>query len=113
MVKGSMPALITPFKGGAVDETAYQSFIEWQIAEGTDGVITGGTTGESVTLHPEEQFRVTKLCVEAVAGRIPVMAGSGSNSSDVSTVVGTPAVTRVQGHHRHVWSSFPVPARTR
>ena len=82
MFKGSMPALITPFKGGRVDDTAYQSIIEWQIAEGTDGVVACGTTGESATMHPEEQFHVTKLCVEAVAGRIPVMAGSGSNSTE-------------------------------
>jgi 4-hydroxy-tetrahydrodipicolinate synthase len=82
MFKGSIPALVTPFKGGAVDETAYQSLIEWQIEEGTDGIVTCGTTGESATLHPEEQFRVTQLCVESVAGRIPVMAGGGSNSTE-------------------------------
>ena len=80
MFKGSIPAVITPFKGGAVDETAYQSLIEWQIEEGIDGIVACGTTGESATLHPEEQFRVTQLCVEAVSGRIPVMAGGGSNS---------------------------------
>ena len=82
MFKGSIPALVTPFKGGAIDDDAYQSFIEWQIEEGTDAVVTCGTTGESATMHPEEQFHVTKLCVEAVAGRIPVMAGSGSNSTE-------------------------------
>lgn len=82
MFKGSIPALVTPFKNGKVDEKAFQAFVEWQIAEGTDGVVPCGTTGEGTTMHPAEQERVIRLCVEAAAGRIPVMAGTGTNSTE-------------------------------
>lgn len=81
MFKGSITALITPFKGGAVDEAAFQSFVEWQITEGSHGVVPCGTTGESPTLSHEEHNRVVSLCVEAAAGRVPVIAGAGSNST--------------------------------
>ncbi len=80
--EGSMTALITPFKNGAVDESAFQKFVQWQIDEGTDGVIPCGTTGESPTLSHEEDMRVTRLCVEVAKGHIPVIAGTGSNSTD-------------------------------
>lgn len=79
---GSLPALITPFKGGKVDEEAFQAFVEWQISEGTHGLVPCGTTGESATLSHEEDMRVTTLCIEAAAGRVPVVAGTGSNSTD-------------------------------
>lgn len=81
--RGSMTALITPFTrdGAAVDEKAFQDFVEWQIAEGTDGLVPVGTTGESPTLSHEEHHRVVELCVEAAAGRVPVIAGAGSNST--------------------------------
>lgn len=82
MFKGSITALITPFKNGKVDEAAFQSFVEWQIAEGTDGVVPCGTTGESPTLSHEEHNRVVELCVEVAKGKIPVIAGAGSNSTD-------------------------------
>ena len=82
MFKGSIPALITPFRNGKLDERAFQSFVEWQIEQGTDGLVPCGTTGESATMHPEEQRRVTELCVETAAGRVPVMAGTGSNSTE-------------------------------
>lgn len=81
MFKGSMTALITPFRDGKVDEKAYQGLVEWQIDEGTDGVIPVGTTGESPTLSHGEHERVVEMCVEAAAGRIPVIAGAGSNST--------------------------------
>ena len=82
MFQGSMTALITPFKDGKVDEDAYQSFVEWQIDEGTEAVVPCGTTGESPTLSHEEHMRVTKSCIEAAAGKVPVIAGTGSNSTE-------------------------------
>jgi 4-hydroxy-tetrahydrodipicolinate synthase len=82
MFKGSITALITPFKNGQVDEVGFQSFVEWQIAEGTDGLVPCGTTGESPTLSHEEHNRVIELCVEAAKGKVPVIAGAGSNSTD-------------------------------
>jgi len=82
MFRGSYVALITPFDNGAIDETAFASLVEWQVAQGTHGLVPCGTTGESPTLSHEEHMRVTELCVEAAAGRIPVLAGTGSNSTD-------------------------------
>jgi 4-hydroxy-tetrahydrodipicolinate synthase len=82
MFKGSFVALITPFRDGKVDEEAFQSLVEWQIDEGTDGLVPCGTTGESPTLSHEEHMRVTELCIEAANGRVPVLAGTGSNSTD-------------------------------
>ncbi len=81
MFKGSLVALITPFRNGGVDEKAFQDFVEWQIAEGTHGLVPCGTTGESPTLSHDEHKRVTELCIEAAAGRVPVVAGAGSNST--------------------------------
>jgi len=81
MFKGSIVALITPFKNGAVDEKAFQDIVEWHIAEGTHGLVPVGTTGESPTLTHDEHKRVTELCIEAAGGRVPVIAGTGSNST--------------------------------
>jgi len=81
MYQGSFVALITPFNDGAVDEKTFQSFVDWQVKQGTDGLVPCGTTGESPTLSHGEHMRVTELCIEAVAGRVPVMAGAGSNST--------------------------------
>ncbi|MDP7163645.1 MAG: dihydrodipicolinate synthase family protein, partial [Alphaproteobacteria bacterium] len=81
MFQGSIVALITPFRDGAVDEKAFQSFVEWQIEQGTHGLVPCGTTGESPTLSHEEHMRVTELCIEAAGGRVPVIAGTGSNST--------------------------------
>ncbi len=81
MLKGSLVALITPFKDGRVDEKAFQDFVEWQIAEGTHGLVPCGTTGESPTLTHDEHNRVVELCVEVARGRVPVVAGAGSNST--------------------------------
>lgn len=80
-IHGSIPALITPFRDGMVDERAFQSFVEHQIAEGSDGLVPCGTTGESPTLTGAEQARLVRLCVEAAGGRVPVIAGAGSNST--------------------------------
>ena len=82
MFKGSATALITPFSNGSVDEAAFQRFCEWQIEQGTHVLVPCGTTGESPTLSHEEDMRVTSLCVEAAAGRVPVVAGTGSNSTE-------------------------------
>jgi 4-hydroxy-tetrahydrodipicolinate synthase len=83
MFKGSLVALITPMReDGAVDEKAYASFVDWQIKEGTNGVVPVGTTGESPTLSHAEHKRVVEIAVEVAKGRIPVIAGAGSNSTE-------------------------------
>ena len=90
-IKGSMPALITPFKNGAVDEAAYRRLISWQIAEGSHGLVPAGTTGESATLSHEEHNRVIELCVDEAKGRVPVIAGTGSNATDEAIALTTHA----------------------
>ena len=82
MFKGSITALITPLKNGEIDEKAFQDFIEWQINQGSHGLVPCGTTGESPTLTHQEHERVIDLCVEAANKRVPVIAGTGSNSTD-------------------------------
>ena len=82
MFNGLYTALVTPFKNGKVDEKAFQDFVEWQIAEGVHGLVPCGTTGESPTLSYEEHKRVVSLCVEVARGRVKVLAGTGSNSTD-------------------------------
>lgn len=81
MFKGSITALITPFRDGAIDEAAFRKFIDWQIAQGTKGVVPCGTTGESPTLSHGEHRLVTEICIETVNKRVPVIAGCGSNST--------------------------------
>lgn len=81
MFTGSMTALITPFLNGQLDEKAFASFVDWQIKEGTTALIPVGTTGESPTVSHDEHRRVVEVCVEVTAGRVPVMAGAGSNST--------------------------------
>jgi 4-hydroxy-tetrahydrodipicolinate synthase len=82
MFTGSLVAIVTPFRKGKVDEQAFGDLIEWQIANGTNGIVPCGTTGESATLTHEEHHRVVRFTVEAVRRRVPVIAGSGSNSTD-------------------------------
>ena len=82
MFKGSMPALVTPFKDGAVDFDMLKKLVEWHIEEGSHGLVPVGTTGESPTLTHREHEEVIACVVEAVAGRIPVIAGAGSNNTD-------------------------------
>ncbi|MBT8762429.1 4-hydroxy-tetrahydrodipicolinate synthase [Desulfohalobiaceae bacterium Ax17] len=79
--KGAFTALVTPFKDGKLDEEAYRELIEWQIEEGINGLVPCGTTGESATLSHEEHKQVIKICVEQAKGRVPVLAGAGSNST--------------------------------
>ena len=81
MFRGSITALITPFKDDAVDEAALRKLVDWQISEGTHGLVPVGTTGESPTLSPAEHARVVEIVVEAAAKRIPVIAGAGSNAT--------------------------------
>ena len=79
--RGSFTALVTPFKNGSVDEKAFRDLVDWQIAEGTNGLVPAGTTGESPTLSHEEHKRVVEWCVDQVKGRVPIVAGAGSNST--------------------------------
>jgi len=81
MLRGSITALMTPMRNGAVDEKAFASFVDWQITEGTHGLVPVGTTGESPTLSHEEHRRVVEVCVEVANGRVPVLAGAGSNAT--------------------------------
>lgn len=81
MFRGSMPALVTPFRDGAVDWKALESLIEWQIAEGSSALVPVGTTGESPTLTHEEHEAVVEFTVRTAAGRVPVVAGAGSNNT--------------------------------
>ncbi|MBV9347841.1 MAG: 4-hydroxy-tetrahydrodipicolinate synthase [Pseudolabrys sp.] len=79
--RGSFTALVTPFKNGSVDEKAFRDLVDWQIAEGTNGLVPVGTTGESPTLSPGEHEHVVAWCIEQAKGRVPVIAGAGSNST--------------------------------
>jgi 4-hydroxy-tetrahydrodipicolinate synthase len=83
MFRGSIPALLTPFRDEAIDESAFRAFVEWQIVEGSQGLVPVGTTGESATLSADEQAKVIAACVEQSNGRVPVIAGCGSNSTAV------------------------------
>src|SRR5438552_700419 len=79
--RGSFTALVTPFKNGSVDEKAFRELVDWQIAEGTNGLVPVGTTGESPTLSHQEHEQVVQWCVDQAKGRVPVIAGAGSNST--------------------------------
>jgi len=81
MFKGSITALITPFRDGELDEKAFRPLVEWQISQGSHGLVPCGTTGESPTLSHAEDMRVVRTCVEVADGRVPVIAGTGSNST--------------------------------
>ncbi|CAG1013309.1 MAG: 4-hydroxy-tetrahydrodipicolinate synthase [Rhizobiaceae bacterium] len=82
MLRGSLTALVTPFrKDGSLDEKAFRDLVEWQIAEGTNGLVPVGTTGESPTLTHDEHREVVRICVEVAKGRVPVVAGAGSNNT--------------------------------
>jgi 4-hydroxy-tetrahydrodipicolinate synthase len=79
--KGSITALVTPFQGESVDETSFRALVDWQIASGTQGLVPVGTTGESPTLTHDEHRRVVQACVAEARGRVPVIAGAGSNNT--------------------------------
>ncbi len=86
MFSGSIPALVTPFTSdGAFDEAAFRSLVEWQIAEGSSALVACGTTGEAATLSAAEQFSVVSVCVDQAKGRVPVIAGAGSNDTRVAS----------------------------
>jgi 4-hydroxy-tetrahydrodipicolinate synthase len=106
MFRGSFTALITPFRNGGVDEEAFRRLVEWQVGEGTHGLVPVGTTGESPTLSHEEHKRVVELCVEAAKERVPVIAGAGSNSTEEAIdftrhakAVGADAVLHSTGYY--------------
>jgi 4-hydroxy-tetrahydrodipicolinate synthase len=84
MFRGSIPALVTPFRDGKVDEKALAELVEWHVAEGSHGLVAVGTTGETPTLTHEEHRRCVEIVVGAAARRIPVIAGAGSNNTDES-----------------------------
>ena len=105
-IRGSIPALITPMKDGAVDEAAFRKLVNWQIEQGSHGLVPCGTTGESPTLSHEEHMRVIELCVEEARGRVPVIAGAGSNATAEAISltrhakrVGADAVLSVTGYY--------------
>jgi 4-hydroxy-tetrahydrodipicolinate synthase len=116
-IRGSIPALITPMKDGRVDEAAFRRLVNWQIEQGSHGLVPCGTTGESPTLSHDEHMRVVKICVEEARGRVPVIAGAGSNATAEAIsltkharAVGADAVLSVtgyynkpsqEGHYRH------------
>ena len=79
--RGSFTALVTPFKNGSLDEGAFRNLVSWQIAEGSNGMVPVGTTGESPTLTHDEHNKVVEWCVKEASGRVPVIAGAGSNST--------------------------------
>jgi 4-hydroxy-tetrahydrodipicolinate synthase len=79
--RGSFTALVTPFKNGSLDEKAFRDIVAWQIAEGTNGLVPVGTTGESPTLSHDEHKQVVEWCIDEADGRVPIIAGSGSNST--------------------------------
>jgi 4-hydroxy-tetrahydrodipicolinate synthase len=81
MFRGSITALVTPMRDGRFDEEAFRGFVDWQISEGTHGLVPVGTTGESPTLSHDEHKRVVQVCIEVAGGRVPVIAGAGSNNT--------------------------------
>lgn len=84
MLQGSIPALVTPFRDGKVDVSTFEAFVDWQIAEGSSALVPCGTTGESATMSIEEHNEVVALTVKAAAGRVPVVAGCGSNDTQAA-----------------------------
>lgn len=82
MFSGSIPALVTPFRDGAFDEKAFRRLVDWQIEEGSSALVACGTTGEASTISNAEHHRVIEVCIEQAAGRVPVIAGCGSNDTN-------------------------------
>ena len=81
MFRGSIPALVTPMRDGEFDEAAFRAFVDWQVGEGSNGLVPVGTTGESPTLSHDEHRRVVEICIEVANKRVPVIAGAGSNNT--------------------------------
>ena len=80
-LRGSMPALVTPFANGAIDEEAFRALVDWQVQSGSHGLVPVGTTGESPTLSHAEHRRAVEIVVDQAKGRVPVVAGAGSNNT--------------------------------
>ena len=106
MIKGSLVALVTPFRNDEIDEDAIQNLVRWHIDQGTDGIVPMGTTGESATLSAKEHSRVTAIVVEETAGQIPIIAGAGSNdtrvaifNNDCAQDLGADAALHVTGYY--------------
>ncbi len=95
MFSGSIPALVTPFRDGNVDEAAFRRLVDWQIEAGSSALVPCGTTGESATLSYDEHYRIIELCIEVADGRVPVIAGCGSN--DTATAVRHMAFSKAAG----------------
>jgi len=95
MFSGSIPALVTPFRDGALDEAAFRRFVDWQIGNGSNALVPCGTTGEASTMDNAEHYRVIELCVEQAGGRVPVIAGCGSN--DTRTAVAHLKAAKARG----------------
>src|ERR1700685_799826 len=109
-IQASIPALITPMRGGKVDEAAFRRLVNWQIEQGSHGLVPCGTTGESPTLSHDEHMRVVEICVEEARGRVPVIAGAGSNSTAEAISltrhakkVGADAALSVTGYYNKPW----------
>ncbi len=106
MFQGSIPALATPFRDGAFDEEAYRKFVDWQIENGSHGLVPCGTTGESATIDNDEHHKIIATCAEQAAGRVPVIAGAGSNDTQTAlwhikeaTLAGADAVLLVAPYY--------------
>jgi 4-hydroxy-tetrahydrodipicolinate synthase len=106
MISGSLVALITPFRNDEIDDVALRKMVQWHIEQGTDGLVPMGTTGESATLNVDEHNRVTRIVVEESAGRVPVIAGAGSNDTRSAIAnhqhaeeVGADAALHVAGYY--------------
>jgi 4-hydroxy-tetrahydrodipicolinate synthase len=95
MFSGSIPALVTPFRDGSIDEAAFRRLVDWQIDNGSSALVPCGTTGESATLSYEEHYRAISVCIEQATGRVPVIAGCGSN--DTATAVRHMAFAKGEG----------------
>ena len=106
MIEGSLVALVTPFRNGDIDEDAIANMVRWHVEQGTAGIVSMGTTGESATLNVKEHHRVTEIVVQETAGRIPIVAGAGSNdtrsaiyNTDCAQEIGADAALHVSGYY--------------
>jgi len=106
MIEGSLVALVTPFRNDEIDEDALRNMVRWHLEQGTNGIVPMGTTGESATLNAKEHSRVTKIVVEEAAGRVPIVAGAGSNdtrsaihNTDRAREVGADATLHAAGYY--------------
>lgn len=126
--KGAFTALVTPFSGGRIDEEAYRNLIEWQVENGINGVVPCGTTGESATLSHDEHKQAIRICVDQIKGRVPVLAGAGSNNTAeavelarfakeagadgvllITPYYNKPTQEGLYQHFRHIAAEVPLP----